>query len=98
MMQKATFVLPVQNKRVNAFYEQCARVAKLWNNASPKKVTPKRFMRDVKENRRAYELAEIDFNELLTREMTSQDQARLFFGKLKRRKVELCSHSDSSQV
>lgn len=90
-MQKATFVLPTVNKRVNAFYEQCARAAKLWNNASPKKVTPNRFMRDVKANRRAYELAEIDFNELLTGEMTCQEQARLFFGKLKRRKAELCS-------
>jgi hypothetical protein len=91
MMQKAVFTLPVQKTRVNEFYEICARAAKIWNNANEKKVNPHRFMRDVKNNRRAYELAEIDFNELLTREMTYMGQCRLFFGKLKRRKAELCS-------
>jgi hypothetical protein len=91
-LERIGFILPKrERKRVNVFYELCAFYASVWNASSDKKVTPQRFMRDCKANRRAYELAQIDYNELLGQLNLQfpQQKAKLLFGRLKNRKEQL---------
>lgn len=97
-MEKAAFIAYSrrEKKRVNEFYELCKFYSDAWNAADPKNpVHPQRFMRDCKANRRAYELAQIDYNELVAMpEMEyklkePKARARLLFGRLKNRKIEL---------
>lgn len=87
--ERATYTAPQPKKRVNAFYELCDQFARVYNLASDRKVTAKRFMRDCKTNKRAYELALIDYQELLQPSMSEKERARLLFGKLKVRKATL---------
>jgi hypothetical protein len=89
MEKVSSFIAIPQRKRINQFYELCKFAAQLYNNAAKDKVTPKRFMRDCSKNRRAYELAQIDYNELCNTNMTAEDKAKLFFGSLKKRKATL---------
>jgi hypothetical protein len=89
MERVSSFITIPKRKRVNQFYELCKFAAQLYNNATQDKVTPKRFMRDCSKNRRAYELAQIDFNELCQPNMTPQEKAKVYFGSLKKRKSTL---------
>lgn len=87
-MEKAAYVLPVARKRVNDFYELCKFFADVYNTTATTKVTPKRFMRDCKANRRAYELAQIDYYEIVSLyDIPGKDRAKLLFGCLKKRKA-----------
>jgi hypothetical protein len=87
-MEKATFILPTKPKRVNQFFELCKFFADTYNASSPTKVSPNRFMRDCKANRRAYELAQIDFYEIVKLyDIPVKDRAKLLFRCLKKRKA-----------
>jgi hypothetical protein len=87
-MEKAVFILPTKPKKVNQFYELCKFFSDTYNASSTTKVAPQRFMRDCKKNRRAYELAQIDFFEITKLYGTPvKDRAKLLFGCLKKRKA-----------
>lgn len=84
----------------NEFYELCKFFADVYNESlkvektDKKPVTPQRFMRDCKKNRRAYELAQMDFHEIVAMpefayEWTDpKKRAVLLFGRLKNRKLD----------
>lgn len=104
-MEKAAFVAYTQRekKRINDFYELCKLFSDVWNAATPEnKVHPQRFMRDCKANRRAYELAEIDFKELTNmpdleyKLREPKAKAKLLFGRLKARKAELNASNEEA--
>lgn len=82
-------------KRFNEFYELCKFYSDVWNAAPGQKVLPNRFFRDCKANRRAYELAKIDYVEITAMEdfkhnfKEPEAKAKLLFGRLKGRKAEL---------
>lgn len=85
-----------KRKRLNQFYELCKFFSDIWNGVpDSKKVTPHRFMRDCKANKRAYELSQIDYFEIIAIEdikhrfKEPKAKAVLLFGRLKNRKLEL---------
>lgn len=93
-MEKISSVLFRQKpkKRVNQFYELCKFFSEIWNGVpNAKKFAPNRFMRDCKANRRAYELAQLDYQELMAMypKHDPVERARLLFGQLKKRKHQL---------
>lgn len=76
-----------KRRKVNPIWELCAFAALRWNSTSEKQVTPTRFLKDCYKHQKAYELAQIDYGELSHYCTTPEQQAKLYFGCLKKRKL-----------